>query len=238
MYLITRPRPKLAATAAAFAVAGLAATVIATSDIEYCQPDIDALRQQLQAESVRTPLIVTSVFAAQVLLTLPAACVAQRPVVAVGAATASALAATASPIITPQPQTSEGVLALPELAAPPCQSVLIIKGEGGRTAIADTLQARGIAVTPYCVYRRVPLAKPVQSNQWQWSHVKGIIATSEEMARQLWHQAPQAHAAALPWLTVSERVARAIRALGVREVAVSAGASDAALIKWVKEFWE
>ncbi|MCU7554767.1 uroporphyrinogen-III synthase [Alteromonas sp. ASW11-19] len=238
MYLITRPRPKLNATATAFTEAGLTAAVIATSDIDYCQPDIDALRQRLQAEPPQTPLVVTSVFAAQVLLDLPAQYIAKRHIVAVGDATARALAQCNTVIVIPQPQTSEGVLALPALSAAQCRSVVIIKGEGGRTAIADTLISRGIAVAAYCVYRRVRLAEPIQSNHWQWSHVKGIIATSEEMASQLWQQAPQAQAAALPWLTVSERVACAIRALGVKDVAVSAGASDHALIKWVKEFWE
>jgi uroporphyrinogen-III synthase len=76
---------------------------------------------------------------------------------AVGAGTASALrAAGCSNVIVPEAGAdSEDLLALPEFADLSGRRVLILRGEGGRELIADTLRARGANVDYAECYRRV-----------------------------------------------------------------------------------
>lgn len=238
MYLITRPRPKLESTKAAFSAAGLNVTVLATSDIAMEQAAIRALTNHLQQGRKADRYIVTSPFAVDALTAIPAKLTAQLPFIAVGSSTCAGLAQLSDNVVVPDTFTSEGILRLDELSRENCRQVIMIKGEGGRTAIADELSRRGIAVTAYCVYRRVPLSVPAQTNHWEWRHVKGIIATSETMAQQLWELSPLPQVSALPWLTVSDRVADAIKRWGATNVSVCTGASDSALIQWVKDFWE
>lgn len=238
MYLITRPKPKLESTKSAFLAAALDVTVIATSDICLEQDAISALKKRLEQGHTADWFIVTSPFAVDALTQLESALTANLPFIAVGSSTSAGLQQFSDNVIVPDTFTSEGILQLEELSRENCRQVIMIKGEGGRTAIADELSRRGISVTAYCVYRRITLPVPVQTNHWEWQHVKGIIATSETMAQQLWDLAPQPLACKLPWLTVSDRVASALSHWGATQVSVCTGASDSALIQWVKEFWE
>lgn len=238
MYLITRPKPKLESTKAAFSAAGLNVTVLATSDIAMEQAAIRALTDHLQQGHKADRYIVTSPFAVDALTYVPDNLTAQLPFIAVGSSTCAGLAQFSDNVVVPDTFTSEGILRLDELSRENCRQVIMIKGEGGRTAIAEELIRRGITVTTYCIYRRVPLSVPVQTNHWEWQHVKGIIATSEIMARQLWELSPHPLASGLPWLTVSDRVASAVTNWGAADVSVCTGASDSALIQWVKDFWE
>lgn len=74
---------------------------------------------------------------------------------AVGTATAAALAAHGySADITPLHASSEGLLDHPDLQNPPAR-VLIVRGQGGRELLRDTLIARHCRVTVTEVYERV-----------------------------------------------------------------------------------
>jgi len=73
---------------------------------------------------------------------------------AVGQRTASALAAAGFSAVCPERADSEGLLALPALADVAGESVLLVKGEGGRQLLAETLSTRGAQVMEYCCYRR------------------------------------------------------------------------------------
>lgn len=55
---------------------------------------------------------------------------------------------------------SEGLLALPELAEPKGQRVALITGEDGRQKLAQTLSARGAQVSVVAVYRRKSVSVP------------------------------------------------------------------------------
>jgi uroporphyrinogen-III synthase len=52
---------------------------------------------------------------------------------------------------------SEALLALPEMREVRGRNVLIVRGEGGRTLLANTLAQRGAHVDHAVVYRRIPL---------------------------------------------------------------------------------
>lgn len=78
---------------------------------------------------------------------------------AVGNATASALAKAAGRAVdTPDGAHSEGLLALDRLVAVAGLRVAILGGVGGRSALVDTLTARGATVDKIALYRRIPAA--------------------------------------------------------------------------------
>jgi uroporphyrinogen-III synthase len=73
---------------------------------------------------------------------------------AVGSATAHALARHAIPTIAPARADSEGLLALPELAAVHGRRIALVGAPEGRGLIATTLQGRGAEVIAIHVYER------------------------------------------------------------------------------------
>ncbi|WP_298776544.1 uroporphyrinogen-III synthase [uncultured Shewanella sp.] len=112
------------------------------------------------------------------------------PYFAVGQATQDALLALGIQAIAPikgAPQTSEGLLALPELASIQKKNILIVRGMGGRETLADILKQRQARVTYWEVYQRVPVElDPNQiTNQWQIAKIDTIIVTSGEILSNL-----------------------------------------------------
>ncbi|RDV25479.1 uroporphyrinogen-III synthase [Alteromonas aestuariivivens] len=237
MYLLTRPAPKLQTSTAAFRAAGLAVTGVAPLDIRFDSEVIEQLRQTLAASNVDT-LIVTSTFAAEALLTLSLRVETSPTLIAVGSSTAALLRTAGHMVTVPASQDSEGVLETAQLKQAKGQTLVIIKGREGRTLIADSLRAGGNTVVEMPVYFRKMLPSPVTTNDWQWPDVKGIITTSAEMAQSMFDSYPAAPLLNIPWLAVSNRVADTVKANGVARVGVCQGASDTALIHWVKENWE
>lgn len=78
---------------------------------------------------------------------------------AIGKASADALAAAGITARWPDDPRSEGVLALPELQGVAGKRVLILRGNGGRDLIAEQLTERGALVTCACIYERRYLAQ-------------------------------------------------------------------------------
>jgi uroporphyrinogen-III synthase len=74
----------------------------------------------------------------------------------VGSATGAALSRAGLPVRVPDDgHTSEHLLALRDLSTPNGERVLLLKGEGGRQLLADTLAARGALIETMTLYRRV-----------------------------------------------------------------------------------
>ena len=238
MLLLTRPLPKLDASVAAFRQAGVSVTGVATSDIEYNPTVIAELRQCLLRQA-RATVIVTSVFAVPALAQAWTNSLSHPPILAVGDATAAKIKSLLpeAHVFTPEQHTSEGILAMHQLNEANCNDIVIIKGEGGRDTLQNTLRLQGKQVYPFCVYKRVALAQPFYTNNWQIDDVSGIIATSENMAMQL-IASHSDHILTLPWVTVSERIASTLRKRGIENVAVCEQATDQALIAWIKDNWE
>ncbi len=242
MLLFTRPLPKLKASASAFEQAGINAVGIATSDIIDISSERKAAAEYLASNTVNA-IIVTSVYAvSSVISGLRNTSTPLPLIIAVGDATARKLKAgletiSSANVITPKVHTSEGILAMHQLNEANCQHVVIIKGEGGRDAIAKGLDENGILVNSFCVYKREQLTRPIYTKRWKMGEVSGIIATSEAMALQLIEQFGDA-LITFKWLTVSSRIAKTLNSKGVKEVAVCQRATDQALIAWVKDNWE
>ena len=162
---------------------------------------------------------------------LHAGCIA-----AVGGGTARALQAFGRPAdLVPSGRfESEEVLALPALARMDGQRVLIVRGEGGRGLMAETLRQRGARVSIAEVYRRgCPEVNP-QPLLARWSEeIHCVTVTSEQILRNLLAILGTAGRERLintPLVVIAERTAETARALGFRDVVLAERASDEAIL--------
>lgn len=157
---------------------------------------------------------------------------------AVGESTARVLRSAGLPVQTPgEDMTSEGLLGLPSLMHVRGQSVLIVKGVGGRTALRDILRDRGASVEEFCCYRRraPDLDAQTFAALLRDRAVRAILASSGEVLENLnalLRQGPDAGRVKTGCLLIvpSERVEAQARAEGWQSVSVATNASDAAML--------
>jgi uroporphyrinogen-III synthase len=154
---------------------------------------------------------------------------------AVGRATAAAMeqAGLAPDLVPDSGFDSESLLALPALKRVGGKQVLIVRGEGGRAMLGDTLAHRGAEVVYAEVYRRAAPETDATAliSDWQQS-LSFVTATSDEVLINLLAMVPtSAHRwlRALPLAVLSERNAAKAMELGFRVVAVANEPSDAGL---------
>ncbi|WP_192456455.1 uroporphyrinogen-III synthase [Musicola keenii] len=133
--------------------------------------------------------------------------------------------------------TSETLLQLPELQNVAGRHALLLRGNGGRELLGDTLQERG-AIVSYCeCYQRtlVHYDGAEQCQRWQTLGVNTLVITSGEMLQALHDLVPDVYQA--NWLltcrviVVSERLAEAARKLGWNDVNVADNADNDALMR-------
>jgi len=155
---------------------------------------------------------------------------------AVGRATAEALAAAGRPptLLPTGRFDSESLLALPHLDSLSGKRVLIVRGQGGRPLLGDTLSERGAEIAYAEVYRRVlPNADPTLLIM-RWQHdVQLATATGGEILDNLLTlvgMMGRARLLATPLIVVSERTARTARHLGFVQVELAERASDEAIV--------
>lgn len=118
---------------------------------------------------------------------------------------------------------SERLLEMPALQAVRGQRVLILRGDGGRELLGDTLATRGAQVDYVACYRRAcPQADPALLLQtWAQDGIHATVFTSSEGLRNLFALFGQSGAALLqqtPLLVPHPRIAAVARELGCREV--------------------
>ena len=130
--LITRPLPQAKHLREQLEAIGVGSVVFPTIEIVPLLTS-EQLIQQLSPEA--DYLIVTSVHAVRESLSR-----LTTPCIAVGRATAKALAAVGvHTIITPEQFSSEGLLALPQLQDVQYQQITLLSGVGGRNVLAHAL---------------------------------------------------------------------------------------------------
>ncbi|MEW8506594.1 MAG: uroporphyrinogen-III synthase [Candidatus Thiodiazotropha sp.] len=155
---------------------------------------------------------------------------------AVGEATAAALRHSGYSIdlIPGERFDSEGLLMLPQLQQMSGKRVLIVRGEGGRRVLGDSLRARGAEVGYAEVYRRrLPQADSAPLLARWRQQVDLVTVTSVEVMRNLitllgepgWPLLSRT-----PILVISERMRREAEKLGFCSVMVAAGADDGAIM--------
>lgn len=161
---------------------------------------------------------------------------ASLPIAVIGAGTAQALAAhDLHAAVTPRERfDSEALLAEPALQAVAGRRILILRGEGGRALLADTLTARGATVTYAECYRRAPPLPDPQAGQWLAPGAVDIaVFTSRDALDnllQLYDEAGRRLLRDTPALVVSTRLAEQVIRHRPRHAPLIARAGDTELL--------
>ena len=160
-------------------------------------------------------------------------------IAAIGKATTQALARYG---ITPHLQsaqcfTSETLLALLRLQQHTVvgQSIAILRGEGGRGLLAETLSARGARVDHAEVYRRERPTADITAllERWWRGEIGAVVITSGESLLNLFDMlgvAGQDYLRETPLIVVSVRIKHIAAARGCRRILIAQEASDDAII--------
>lgn len=132
----------------------------------------------------------------------------------------------------PQQMDSEGLLALPGLAQERVQGkhFLLLRGQGGRELIAQTLTARGAVVDSCELYRRFVPAQNAQHLQACLPLVDGMVINSGESLENFLSLAGNAKVTDKLLVVPGARVANAASRAGFRHIIVAANATDTAIL--------
>lgn len=136
---------------------------------------------------------------------------------------------------------SERLLEMPQLQAVSGQRVLILRGDGGRELLGDTLAARGARVDYVACYRRVrPQTDPGPLLQaWAQDGIHATVVTSSEGLRNLFAMLGKSGETLLqhtPLLVPHPRIAAVARELGCREVVETAPGDDGLIAGLLRQF--
>lgn len=158
---------------------------------------------------------------------------------AIGRTTALALhASSGHDVIWPhERETSEVLIQLPGLQNVAGKRALILRGNGGRELLAETLQARGADVQFVECYQRCAKIYDgaIEGRRWRDRNINTLVVTSGEMVQQLYSLFPEIDRE--EWLlhcrlvVVSDRLASRARELGWRDIQVAEGADNDALLR-------
>ena len=131
---------------------------------------------------------------------------------------------------------SEGLLALAELRDVAGKQVMILRGDGGRELLGDTLRARGAQVEYVTCYIR---SKPeMNAGEMLTAAPSAISVTSSEALSHLWEmlgESDRTRLVDLPLFVPHERIATAARQQGWQHVITTESGDDgllSGLIAW------
>jgi len=132
-------------------------------------------------------------------------------------------------VITPRSGAdSEALLAMPELANVAGRRIAILRGDGGRALLGDTLLERGAQVEYITCYRR--LAPKPPSRPWPVGELAAITVSSSQGLDNLFAVLDPAMLRATPLFVPHPRIAERARMHAAREV-VLAGHSDREMLE-------
>ena len=232
--LITRSEPGASELAAALCDVGYAAVVCPLLEIRPIEDP--SLRRTVAGLDRFDVAIFVSGHAVRFGLDLIDAVWPNRPRliwIAVGEATAMALARRGITALAPESESSEGILALPQLSQIVGRRVLICSGGEGRALLADELSRRGALVERLELYRResVPIAE-VAKNLAGTGPVAAVVVASVEGARAFasaWRGVSGDRGVTV--IAPSQRVATELKDLNFRRVIVANGAGAKAVVE-------
>jgi uroporphyrinogen-III synthase len=165
-----------------------------------------------------------------------------RQIAAIGKATANALAMAGVPVdLHPeQPYNSEALLAMPPLQQVQGQKILIVRGEGGREELADTLHQRGADIHYLNVYKRIipSTSNTDVVNLLEQNKLDVITVTSAEILQNLLIMLSEAYHRqlfSLPLVVVSDRIKQLATELGFKRIAVAGSPSDEAILETINQ---
>jgi uroporphyrinogen-III synthase len=242
--LVTRPAHQAGPLCALIAGAGGTASIIPV--IEIAGPadrrTVDGILARLAGFDIAVFVSANAVDQALALLEHRGGWPGGPRIATVGRGSAAALARHGlhTDICPPARFDSEGLLAEPAMQQVAGLDIVILRGDGGRGLLADTLVARGARVVHAEVYqRRLPDEAAAQlARIATGAPIDVIVVTSNEGLQNLYQAAGEA---CRGWLTsrqlvvISERAAVLARQLGFAQPArVAAEASDAGLMETIR----
>jgi uroporphyrinogen-III synthase len=236
--LVTRPQGLGDQLLAAIRELGGEALLLPALAIEPLRPGTSVLAELAEAPSGSLIIFVSRNAVAWGARYLPQ----PRPrVAAIGPSTARALEELGlKPNVLPDGWTTESLLAQPELSNLAGVRVYIIRGEGGREALAEGLAERGARVRYLEVYRRRPAPLPAARRAevlelWRTGGIHAYTATSVEVFRNLGVLLGPEGAPLLrstPLVTASERVLQMAERSGHSAARLmAAGPDDRSLVE-------
>jgi uroporphyrinogen-III synthase len=156
-------------------------------------------------------------------------------VAAVGRATAAALQRLGcTKVLTPAGRAdSEALLSLPALQVMAGRRILIVRGEGGRALLGDTLAARGGIVDYAEIYRRIVPNSDPQTLLDRWPDAVDVVTVTsgEALANLCLILRDDLRLFATPLVVVSGRTADDARHRGFGHVIIASGAADEQVCK-------
>ena len=161
---------------------------------------------------------------------------------AVGESTAQVLETAGLSVSRPsKDMSSEGLLAMEGLQSVSGDRVLIVRGEGGRELLAETLVERGAQVDALRCYRRAPVEH--DAGQWQQrleSSPRAVLLASSgegvELLSRLLQPREHTNLASHTLFVPTDRVRALAHDLGWRDIQCAANASDAAMLSAVHDW--
>jgi uroporphyrinogen III methyltransferase/synthase len=244
--LVTRPGPAGAILCDKIKAAGCHAVLFPT--IAFLPPDQPQAMQKIISELGQFDWLIfispqavnaTSAMLKQHWPNWPA----QLKIAAVGAGTATVLAEeNFADVIHPAEQwNSEGLLALPDLQNLKGKKVALVRGEGGRELLADTLAERGAEVTPLIAYRRA-LPTTSANNILKLvakKTIAAIVCTSADGLQNLTLllAAQRQQLTAVPLIVISQRMQDLAEELGFSQILLAKNASHDAIMAVINELF-
>jgi uroporphyrinogen-III synthase len=238
--VITRPREQAAGLAQRVEQLGGKALLFPLLEITAVRNEGDLLEQLTRLKQADLAIFISpnAVNYAMAAIRAAGSLPASLQIAAVGQGSANALREQGfSDVIAPTERfDSEGLLALQELHNVAGKQVMILRGDGGRETLGDTLKARGAQVEYVTCYLR---GKPgFDAAALQAAAPDAITVTSSEALGYLWEMlgaAGSAGLASLPLLVPHERIAAAARQQGWQQIIVTDSGDDgllSGLIAW------
>ncbi|MBD1577695.1 uroporphyrinogen-III synthase [Vibrio sp. S11_S32] len=140
-------------------------------------------------------------------------------------------------VISPKISDSEHLLDLPALKLVKNQRILILRGNGGRELIYQTLQQRGASVDYSEIYQRsyLPITKDVFS-QWQLANIKQLVVTSSDQLHYLISHTPNDYLAWIKQLKLylpSIRIEQQAKQLGFSHIINTGSAANSVLLEYI-----
>lgn len=239
---MNKPKPSILITRPDSAGRHLQHCLLQQGYQSYCQPFFDYQAgdsleklQTLQCQLDKPSIIFISVAAVEYAHTLkPLSLWSAQQFIAVGSATAQALAKLGITALVPKNHDSEGLLALPELDNIAHSNFIIVRGDGGRELIADDLRRRGATVHYFESYRRVwrkYTADVIKT--WQQQQINCILITSNallEFIVNLLIDSDSYWKEQCLWIVASRRIAKNANAAGIKRVVNANGANTQAIM--------
>lgn len=256
--LIVRPEGKCEQTCAYFSAQGVACEGLPLMTLQLIETNLAQFHTNLATLTSGDWVISTSTFASELvakefkqLKNKDKISKLQQEIAwfAIGEKSAQILMSESSHVIRkvnfPEKETSEGLLAhlakfstydtKVELFPEKKRKIIILKGEGGRTLLKDSLLALGHQVMESDLYKRKIVEPAMLSKSWYQSHISCVVVTSGELLQATFQYfaGENQWLKLLPWVVVSERLANIAKDYGIKTIFVSGGANDTALFSTV-----